>query len=67
MIDSIRIKNRIREKGLQQKEIAAEMGISQSSFNQKINKVRGLSLDEAHRLSEILEISQADFGTYFFA
>ena len=57
----------MKEKDLSQEDVAKKLGIAQSTFSQKINGIRGLSLDEANKLSEVLEIPQNEFGDYFFA
>lgn len=67
MINTCKIKGRMKEKDLSQEDVAKKLGIAQSTFSQKINGIRGLSLDEANKLSEVLEIPQNEFGDYFFA
>ena len=57
----------MREKRLSQDNVAKQMGLAQSTFSQKINGIRGMSLDEANELSQILEIPDSEFRTYFFA
>ena len=67
MVNGRKIKGRMKEKNLSQEAVAKQMEMAQSTFNQKINNIRGMSLDEANKLSEILEISDVEFRTYFFA
>ena len=67
MVNSNKIKGRITEVGKNQEVCAVIMGISYAALNQKINNVRPMRLEEAEKLSEILEISDSEFSAYFFA
>lgn len=67
MVNANKIKGRMRELCLTQSDIAKRMGMSQTAINQKINNIRGLNLEEAEKLSDILNISDKDFRAYFFA
>lgn len=66
MINTVKIKSRMVELGLNQKKLAKEMGISQAAVNQKINNIRPMSLVEAERLSVILVIKTDEYADYFF-
>lgn len=50
---------------LTQKDVAKMLNIAQATANQKINNVRPLTLVEAEKLCEILEISPSEFNIYF--
>lgn len=65
-INSKKIKERIKELGLTQGDIAKALGLAQSTVNQKINNVRSMSVDEAEKLAELLKIGDQDFCIYFF-
>lgn len=67
MININKIKGRLRELGLTQKDVATALNIAQPTANQKINNVRPLDLDEAEKLSILLKIEDKDFSEYFFA
>lgn len=67
MLNSNKIKGRIRELGKTQEGCAEKMNMAACTFNQKINNVRPMQLEEAEKLAEILEISAGDFSAYFFA
>lgn len=67
MINTNKIKGRMAELELTQKDIAKMLNIAQTTANQKINNVRPLTLVEAEKLCEILEISPSEFNIYFFA
>ena len=66
MIDSDKIKGRMRELRITQAVVAKHLGIEQPTANQKINNIRPLFLEEAEKLSDLLKIEPKDFGKYFF-
>lgn len=66
MINTNKIKGRMAELELTQKDVAKMLNIAQATANQKINNVRPLTLVEAEKLCEILEISPSEFNIYFF-
>ena len=51
---------------LTQKDIADSLGLAQPTVNQKINNIRPMDLNEAEKLSILLNISPDDFAVYFF-
>lgn len=59
------LKGKIKEKGLNQTEIAQLIGISHAAFNYKINNNGSFSVDEIMKICEILNIKDKD--AYFFA
>ena len=67
MINSQKIKERAKECGVSQKQLADAIGIKQSSLNLKINNNRPMHLDEAEVIARQLQIDNAAFGDYFFA
>ena len=67
MVNTNKIKGRMRELGLTQHDLSKRMGTSLATVNRKINNVQGLNLDEAEKLSVILGISDIEFRDYFFA
>lgn len=67
MINSNKIKGRMKELGLVQKDVADKLRIATPTASQKINGIRPMDLDEARLLAELLEIEDHDFGIYFFA
>ena len=66
MVNTEKLKNRMKEKAVKQKELAAALGIAEPTVSQKLNGVRPLDLDEARIIADKLDISPADFGGYFF-
>jgi len=67
MVNSKMLKDRARSLGIRQRDIAAALGLKQSSVNQKINNVRPMMLDEAETIAALLNISNEEFAAYFFA
>ena len=66
MVNTNKIKGRMRELGLVQADVAKHLEIAQSSLNQKINNIRPFDLSEAEKLAECLKIEADEFGVYFF-
>lgn len=66
MVDAERIKRRMEEVGVSQKDVADGMGLAQSSLSLKINGKRPFFLDEAWKLAEILKVRD-EFFSYFFS
>lgn len=67
MINANKIKGRMKELGLVQKDVAEKLGIAAPTASQKINGIRPMDLDEARKLAILLEIPDSEFGAYFFA
>lgn len=67
MINTELIKNRMRELNLTQTDVAVVLGVKKPTANQKINRVRGISLDEANKLAHLLQLTDEEFKLYFFA
>ncbi len=67
MVNSDKIKGRMRERAITQADVAKYLGLAQPTVNQKINNVRPFDLNEAEKLAELLQINSGDFGEYFFA
>ena len=66
MINTNKIKGRMAELQITQKDIAYSLGLAQSTVNQKINNVRPMDLEEAEKISNLLKIAPEDFTIYFF-
>lgn len=67
MINTNKIKGRMRELKITQADVAKALNIAQPTANQKINNSRPFDLEEAEKLAILLKIDSSDFGTYFFA
>ena len=57
----------MREKEITQAQAASFLGIAQPTFNQKVNNIRTMDLNEAGHLCLLLDIEDNEFGRYFFA
>lgn len=67
MVNTNKIKGRMKELELTQADVAQCLQVAQSTANQKINNVRPFDLEEAEKLSKLLKIDAGEFGIYFFA
>lgn len=67
MINTNKLKGRMRELGIVQKDVAERLNLAAPTVSQKLNGVRPMDLDEAKALAEMLKIKDSDFGSYFFA
>ena len=69
MINTLKLKAKLKEKNLTQEEVANRLGIKPSTFNKKINNEIGetLTIQEATNLKNILEITNKDMVDIFFA
>lgn len=65
MINSEKIKLRMAELKLTQKDIAIAIKKSNSVTNQKINNIRPMRLTEADVISELLKLSDKEFKEFF--
>ena len=66
MINSGKVKGRIVELGLNQADVAKAIGMAQPTFNQKVNNIRPMDLDEAEKLAMVLKILPEEYNLYFF-
>lgn len=67
MINSNKIKGRMKELEITQADVAKALNIAPPTANQKINNVRPFDLEEAEKLANLLAIESGEFGKYFFA
>lgn len=68
MVNSKKLKAKLKEQNLTQEEAARKMEINPATFNKKINNEEGdtLTVKEVERLSEILGLQRKDLSEYFF-
>jgi transcriptional regulator with XRE-family HTH domain len=66
LINSKKMKGRMVEMGITQKDIAKELGVAAPTVSQKINNVRPMDLAEAEKIADLLNISDNEFREYFF-
>lgn len=66
MVNANKLKGRIVELGLTQKDIAKALSIALPTASQKINNVRAMDINEAFKIAEVLKIPDDSFREYFF-
>lgn len=66
MLNVDKVKGRMAELRLTQKDVAKALGIAVPTASQKLNRVRPMDLDEAEKLAVLLKIDNKQFGEYFF-
>lgn len=69
MINERKIKARMVELGLTQKDIADEScwNCALPTVSQKLNGVRPIFLEEANSLAKLLHLSEAEYYDFFYA
>ena len=67
MLNVDKVRGRLAEMHLTQRDVAQALGIAVPTASQKLNRVRPMDLDEAEKLAELLQIDDDQFGAYFFA
>ena len=67
MLNVAKVRGRMAELGIAQKDVAQAIGVAQSTVSQKLNRVRPMDLDEAEKLAKLLRLDDSQFGEYFFA
>lgn len=67
MLNVDKVRGRMAELRLTQKDVAQALGIAVPTASQKLNRVRPMDLDEAEKLATLLGIGKENFGEYFFA
>ena len=67
MINTLKIKGRMMEYGLTQKDVAKALEIATPTVSQKINNIRPMNLKEADTLAILLKIPTEKIGEYFFS
>ena len=66
LLNTSKVKGRLAELGLTQKDVAGALEIAQPTANQKINNIRPMDLNEAEKLANMLHLSPEEFQVYFF-
>lgn len=67
MLNVDKVRGRMAEMRLTQKDVANALGIAVPTVSQKLNRVRPMDLDEAEKLAVLLQLEDRQFGEYFFA
>lgn len=68
MVNTLKLKAKLKEKNLTQEELAKKLKINASTLNKKINNVSGnnLTIEEATNMKKILDIPDEAVNEYFF-
>ena len=66
MLNVAKVRGRMAELNLTQKDVAAALKIAIPTASQKLNRVRPMDLDEAEKLACLLRLDDTQFGEYFF-
>lgn len=61
------LKQRMKAMHITQAQIAREICVGTSDACRKINNIRTMSLDEAEKIAQTLQIRDEEFSDYFFA
>lgn len=67
MVNTLKLKGRIAEQDTTISKLASSMGLTAYSLGRKIGGRSIMTLDEANKLQNLLNISDNDFMSYFFA
>lgn len=67
MLNVAKVRGRMAELRITQKDIAKALGLAPPTVSQKLNRLRPIDLEEAEKLAEILQLDDSQFGEYFFA
>jgi transcriptional regulator with XRE-family HTH domain len=62
-----KIKGRLLEMEITQREAAEKLGIQQATLSQKLNNIRPMSLSEANALGRLLNLTNDEYYEIFFA
>ena len=66
MLNVPKVRGRMRELGITQKDVATALGVACPTASQKLNRIRPMDLDEAETLAKLLRLEDSEFGVYFF-
>ena len=62
-----KLRGRMVEKGISQRELATILGISVTAMSNKMRGVVGFSQSDIVKICETLDIALNDIGSYFYA
>jgi transcriptional regulator with XRE-family HTH domain len=58
---------RMKERGITQERLAAEIGVNETTLNQKLNNKYEFKGNEIDAICRVLDIPNDEIGAYFFA
>lgn len=62
-----KLKGKIVEKGMNVETVAERIGVDRSSLYRKLNNFEKITIGEARKLKDVLELSDAEASAIFFA
>lgn len=62
-----KLKGKIVEKGMNVETVAKRIGIERSSLYRKLNNFEKITIGEARKLKDVLELSDEEASAIFFA
>ena len=66
-MDYSKLKGRIAQKGLNQKDLASLIGVSEGQFSKKMSGEYVFKQSEILKICNILDIAASQIGEYFFS
>ena len=66
MVNTDKLKARMRELHITQAQLADKLNVKQSTLSLKINRERPMFVDEADVIREALQIQDSEIRSYFF-
>lgn len=67
MVNTLKLKSVIIERGLTQEQVADAIGVSLQTFNGKINNKVEFKVSEVKKIQEILNLTDEEVRLIFFA
>lgn len=67
MLNIAKVRGRMAELSITQKQVASALGLAAPTISQKLNRIRPMDLDEAKKLADLLQLEDGQFAEYFFA
>lgn len=67
MVNTLKLKAKIVEKGLAQEHVAMQLRMTNATLNYKLNNKTEFKASEIKKLSEILHLTNDEVGAIFFA
>lgn len=66
-MDVNKLKGKIVEKGMNVETVAERIGVDRSCLYRKLNNFEKITIGEARKLKDVLELSDEDASAIFFA
>ncbi len=66
-MDVNKLKGKIVEKGMNVETVAERIGVDRSSLYRKLNNFERITIGEANKMKDVLELSDEEANSIFFA